>query len=64
MYNNPLHSYILTMKFQRKKLRKKSLSNCNKRNEIPRNKLNKGGQDLYTENYKTLLKEIEEDTKK
>ena len=35
-----------------------------KKNKIPRNKFNQGGEDLYTENYKTLVKEIEEDTNK
>ena len=41
--------------------------NCNKKNKICiylRINLTKGVKDLYTENYKALLKEIEKDTKK
>ena len=34
------------------------------KNNIPRNKSNQKVKDLYSENYKTLMKEIEEDTKK
>ena len=30
------------------------------KNKILRNKFNKGGEDLYTENCKTLIKETEE----
>lgn len=33
-------------------------------NKILRNKLNQGGKDLYFENYKTLMKVIEDDMKK
>ena len=35
-----------------------------KKNKIFRNKLNKMAKDWYTENCKTLLKEIKEDTNK
>ena len=35
-----------------------------KKIKIPRNKLNQGDKDLYTENYKTLIKETEDDSKK
>ena len=35
-----------------------------KKNKIPRNELNQEVKDLYSENYKTLMKEIEDDTKK
>ena len=38
--------------------------NYNKRNKIPRNKLNKGCEAPYIENYKALLKETEKDTVK
>ena len=31
---------------------------------MPRNKLNQGGEELSSENYKRLMKEIEDDTKK
>ena len=33
----------------------------NKKNQVPRNKPNQGGKNLYSENYTTLKKEIEED---
>lgn len=32
--------------------------------KVPRNKTNQRGKDLYSENYRTLMKEIEEYTKK
>ena len=32
--------------------------------KVPRNKHNQGGKDLYSENYRTLKKEIKEDTNK
>ena len=35
-----------------------------KKNKIPRNKSNQGGRNLYLENYKTLVKEIDDNTKK
>ena len=35
-----------------------------KKNKIPRNELNQEVKDLYSENYKTLMKEIENDSKK
>ena len=41
-----------------------SIHNCIKKNRIPRNKPNQGSEDLYPENYKTLLREIKEDTNK
>ena len=37
---------------------------ASKRKKFPRNKLNKAGQGLYSENYNTLIKETEGDTKK
>ena len=51
------------MKEQKEKLRN-PIYNCTKKNKIPRNKHNQRVKDLYSENYKTLMKEIEEDTKK
>ena len=51
------------MIYQKNKSRKQSIHNCIKKNKIPRN-LTKGVKDLYIENYKTLMKETEEDTNK
>ena len=46
-------------------IRKKNpISYSNKKNQVPRNKPNQGGKRLYSENYKTLKKEIKEDTNK
>ena len=54
-----LHSYTPITKYQKNKLRIQSTYNCIKKNEIPRNKFN---QD--SENSKTWMKEIEDDTNK
>ena len=50
------------MKHQEEKLRKNPMYYSNKKNKVPRNKFNQG--DLYSENYRTLKKEVEEDTNK
>ena len=52
------------MNWQKKKLGKESMYNCNKRIKYKGINLTKEVKDLYTETYKTLLKEIEEDKKK
>ena len=59
---NPLHSYTLTMRKQKEKLRKQFHSPLQRKNKILRNNLPKETKDLYTENYKTLMKEIKDDT--
>ena len=46
------------MKLKKKK-RNNPIYNCTKKNKIPRNKLTKKETDLYSENYKILIKEIE-----
>ena len=38
------------------------LNHCNKKNKISRNKPTKETKGLYAENYKTLMKEIKDDT--
>ena len=40
------------------------LYNSIKENKIHRNKFNQGGENLYAGKYKTLIKEIKEDTNK
>ena len=58
---NPLHSYTLTTR-KKEKLRKQFHSPLWwKKNKIGIN-LPKETKDLYIENYKTLVKEIKEDT--
>ena len=42
--------------------KKKTLLKLYPQNKILRNKFDQGGKDLYTENYKTLIKETKEDT--
>ena len=54
-----LHFYILTMRNQKEKLRNQSHSPLQQK-EISRNKP-KETKELYTENYKTLMKEIKDD---
>ena len=62
---NQSHFYILTTNNLNRKLRKQShLQLQQKRIRYLGIKLTKGVKDLYTENQKTLLKEIKEDTNK
>ena len=58
---NPLHSYTLIMRKQKEKLRKQFHSPL-QRKEYLGIYLPKETKDLYIENYKTLVKEIKEDT--
>ena len=52
------------MKYQKEKLKKQShLKSCQEI-KYPGINLTKEVKDLYAENYKTLIKEIEDDTKK
>ena len=52
------------MNYQKKKLRKQPHLQQHQKNKYPRINFNKEVKDLYTENYKTLLKETEEGTNK
>ena len=62
-HRNPLHSYILTMRKQKKKLRKQYHSPLQQKGiKYIGVYLPKETKDLYIENYKTLMKEIKEDT--
>ena len=45
-------------------VRKNPIYYSNKKNKVPRNKFNQEVKDLYSENYRTLRKEIKEDTNK
>ena len=60
IYRNLLNFYTLTIKYQKKKLRKNPIYNHIKKSKIPRNK-SKEVKSLYSENYKTLMKEAEEE---
>ena len=60
IHRNQLHFYIQIMKVQKEKLGKQS-------HHIKKNKIlvinpTKMTKDLYSENYKTLMKEIKDDT--
>ena len=62
-HRNPLHSYTLTIRKQKEKLRKQFHSPLQqKRIKYFGIHLPKETKDLYIENYKTLMKEIKEDT--
>lgn len=64
MYKNPLHSSILTLKFQKKKF-KNSFCNENKKIKHRGVNLTKDGKDLlYTEKYEALLQEFKKDPMK
>ena len=60
MYRNLLYIYILRMNYQKEKLRKQSHLQLHQK----RINLTKEVKDLYSENYKTLMKEIEDNTDK
>ena len=63
MHRNLLHSYTLTTKIQKEKLRKHShLPLQEKRIKYLGINLPKEAKDLYAENYKTLMKEIKDNT--
>ena len=62
---NPLYSYTLTMRKQKEKLRKQfHFTIVTKRIKYLRINLPKETNDLYIGNYKTLMKEIKDDTNK
>ena len=61
-HRNPLHSYMLTMKKQKEKLRTIPFTIVMKRIKYLGIYLPKETKDLYIQNYKTLMKEIKEDT--
>ena len=58
IHRNPLHSYTLTMRKQKDKLRKQSHSPL----KYLGISLPKETKDLYIGKYKTLMKEIKDDT--
>ena len=64
-YKNQLHFYKLRMNYQKKKLRKQSYLQLHQKiiKYLGIN-LTKKVKNLYIENYKTLMKETEEDTSK
>ena len=61
MHRNLLHSYTLTAKDQKEKLRKQSHSPATKRIKYLGINLPKEVKVLYSENYKILMKEIKDD---
>ena len=56
-----MHSHTLTMRKQKEKLRKQSHSPVQQKEYLGINRP-KETKDLYAENYKTVLKEIKNDT--
>ena len=61
-HRNPLHSYTLIMRKQREIKETIPFSIAKKRIKYLGLYLLKETKDLYIENYKTLMKEIKEDT--
>ena len=61
-HRNPLHSYALTMRKQKEINESISFTIAMKRIKYLGIYLTKETKDLYRENYKTLVKEIQEDT--
>ena len=62
-HRNPWHSYTLIMRKQKDKLRKQfPFTIATKRIKYLGIYLPKETKDLYIENYKTLVKELKEDT--
>ena len=62
-HRNPLHSYTVTMRKQKEKFKKIiPFTIVMKRIKYLGIYLPKETKDLYIENYKTLVKEIKEDT--
>ena len=61
MYKNLLHLLYINNELSESEIHN-PIYNCVQKNKIPRNKFTKEVKDLYTENYKTLMTEIEEDT--
>ena len=64
-YRNLFLFYTLIRNYQKEKARKQSRSKSHQK-ELKYLEINltKGVKDLYSENYKTLMKETEKDTKK
>ena len=52
------------MNYQKEKARKQFHFKLHQKNKTPRNKLNHGGKNLFSENSETLIKEIEDNTNK
>ena len=62
MHRNLLHSYTLTMKDQKEIKETIPFTIVTKRIKYLGINLTKEVKDLYSENYKTLMKEIKDDT--
>ena len=62
IHRNLSYSYTLTTKDQKEKLRKQSHFHCIKRIKYLGINLPKEAKDLYSENYKILMKETKDDT--
>ena len=62
-HRNPLHSYALTMRKRKEKIKETiPFTLQQKQKKYLEINLPKERKDLYTENYKTLMKEIKDDT--
>ena len=64
MYRNPLHFFTPTMKYQKGNVKKIPFKIATPKIKYIGINLTKEVKDLYSENYKTLTKEVEDDSKK
>ena len=62
MHKSLAFLYTNNEKTKRNYLGNNSIHHCNEKNKILRNNLPKETKDVYIENYKTLLKELKDDT--
>ena len=62
IHRNPLHSYTLTIRKQREIKETIPLNTAMKRIKYLAINLPEETKDLYIENYKTMMKEIKDDT--
>ena len=64
MYRNQLHFYTPIISSRKRNKETDLICNCTKNHKILGINLTKDVKDLYAENYRNLMKQIEEDTKK
>ena len=62
-YRNLFHFYRPIINHQKEKSRNQSHLQSHQNRKIPRNKSDQRGKNVYLENYKTLMKETEDDRK-
>ena len=64
IFRNEMHFCTQQRTIRNRNQEKNPICYNSKKNKVPRNKLNQGGKDLFSENHTILKKEIKEDTNK